>query len=478
MILYSNSFHDFKMTFIKEPYMKKIIFFSLFVCLFISVFVICFASCNDIRPSDQTTDTTEPSETTTLPDDLVRPEPVEAQGLKYSVNADRKTCTITSIGKCKDSHIFIPEYIDGYQVTAIGNDAFKNCTSLISVKLPESVSSIGKCAFEGCSSLKDILLPSSLITIGKDAFENCSLLTGITLPDALESIGAGAFKGCTGLTEITIPASVRKIEKDIFTKAVNLHTVYYNSPYSSSGNDFLNTDSIQKVVFGGEIVPEFICKKCDNLTEIIIEDSVKTIGGGAFFLCSALTEITIPDSVIAIGYGAFSFCSSLVNVTLPSEIISIADSTFQNCSALTNITIPDSVTTIGMEAFLGCSSLTFVKLPDSLTSMDYGAFRDCSALTDITLPEGMIEIADNTFKNCGKLSSIIIPKSVTIIGSWAFSYTALKTIYFNGTEEEWNDIHKKSGWNNGIRNYEIIFEDDLVISENEDIVETNASEKI
>lgn len=455
--------------------MKKIIFFFLFVCVLISVFVICFASCDYIRPSDQTSDTTiQSSETTTRPDDLVRPEPVEAQGLKYSVNPDRKTCTITSIGKCKDSHISIPEYIDGYQVTAIGNYAFKNCTSLISVMLPESVVSVGKCAFESCSSLKDILLPSSLTTIGKYAFENCSLLTGITLPDALESIGAGAFKGCIGLTEITIPASVKEIEKDIFTKAINLHTVYYNSSYSSSGNDFLNTGSIQKVVFGGEIVPEFICKKCTNLTEIIIEDTVKTIGGGAFFLCSSLTEIMIPDSVIAIGYGAFSFCSSLLNVTLPSDITSLADSTFQNCSSLTNITIPDSVTTIGMEVFLGCSSLTSVKLPDSLTSMDYGAFRDCSALTDITLPEGIIEISDNTFKNCVKLSSIIIPKSVTTIGSWAFSYTALKTIYFDGTEEEWNGIQKKSGWNNGTRNYEIIFEDDAETenSENEDIVET------
>ena len=111
-----------------------------------------------------------------------------------------------------------------------------------------------------------------------------------------------------------------------------------------------------------------------------------------------------------------------------------------------------------MEAFLGCSALTSIKFPSALESIAYGAFRDCSSLTDITLPEGITEIQDNTFKNCHSLTSIIIPKSVTTIGSWTFSYTALKFIHFNGTEEEWNAIKKKSGWNNGIRNCEIIFE--------------------
>ena len=281
-----------------------------------------------------------------------------------------------------------------------------------------------------------------------------------------------AFHGCAALTEITIPASVKEIEKDIFAKAYNLQTVYYNSSYSHSGNDFLNTNYIQKVVFGGETVPEFICKKCDNLTEIIIEDSVKTIEGGAFFLCSSLTEITVPDSVLTIGYGAFSFCSSLVNVTLPSELTAIADSTFQNCSSLTDLVIPDSVISIGMEAFLGCSSLTSIKLPSQLKFIDYGAVRDCASLTDITIPEEITEIADNTFKNCVKLTSVIIPESVTAIGSWAFSYTSLKTIYFNGTKEAWSAVTKKSGWNNGVRNYEIIF-----ASEDEEDPEENSSEE-
>ena len=143
---------------------------------------------------------------------------------------------------------------------------------------------------------------------------------------------------------------------------------------------------------------------------------------------------------------------------MPSEITAIADSTFQICSSLTDIIIPESVTSIGMEAFLGCSSLKSIKFSSALTSIEYGAFRDCLALTDITLPEGITEIPDNAFKNCTSLTSIIIPKSVTSIGSWAFSYTVLKTIHFSGTEEDWKAIKKNSGWNNGLRNYEILFE--------------------
>ena len=81
-------------------------------------------------------------------------------------------------------------------VTEIGEDAFKWCTSLISVTIPNSVTSIGESAFCGCSSLKSITIPNSVTSIGHYAFDGCSSLTSITIPNSVTWIGASAFWGC------------------------------------------------------------------------------------------------------------------------------------------------------------------------------------------------------------------------------------------------------------------------------------------
>ena len=263
--------------------MKKILYLPLFLFVILLSCVLLFSACDGNPPADRPTDTTAPSQTENPAAKPEKPiEPTVAIGLKYTVGADKKTCTVTGIGTCKDLAIIISEYIDGYRVVGIGAGAFKNCNRLISVTLPASVRTVGKNAFENCTALREIVLPEGLTSIEKYAFENCSSLGDILLPETLSTIGAFAFKGCTALSEITVPASVTDIGKDIFSKATALSTVYYNSPYGSSGNDFLNTKSIKKIVFGGESVPEFICKKCSSLEQIIIEDTVKFIGGGAF----------------------------------------------------------------------------------------------------------------------------------------------------------------------------------------------------
>ena len=259
--------------------MKKILYLFFTLAIALSLCVLTFTSCDGFPPSDQTSGNSSSSDSTSQGETEKPTDPVEAVGLKYSVNTDKKTCTVTGIGKCKDENIIISEYIDGYRVTAIGANAFKNCDKLIFVALPNSVEVIGKSAFESCDKLKEVTLPDSLLTIEKYAFENCISLLHIRLPDSLETVGACAFKGCASITEITVPSSVKTIGKDIFYKANSLSTVYYNSSYGESGNDFLNTKSIKKIVFGGEIIPEFICKKCENLTDVVIEDTVKAIGG-------------------------------------------------------------------------------------------------------------------------------------------------------------------------------------------------------
>ena len=122
-----------------------------------------------------------------------------------------ETASKTLILGCKTS--VIPS--DG-SVTSIGEYAFKKCTELTSVTIPNSVTSIGYAAFSGCSGLKNVTIPDSVTSIGSCAFWGCGGLTSVTIPNSMTSIGDSAFKGCTGLTSVTIPDSVTSIDRDAF----------------------------------------------------------------------------------------------------------------------------------------------------------------------------------------------------------------------------------------------------------------------
>ena len=130
-----------------------------------------------------------------------------SQGLKYSKSGT--TCTITGRGTCTDADIIIPEYIDGYQVTAISADAFKNDTTLRSVYMPDSITSIATGgnflnkygAFSGCTSLSHVWLSASLTSIGKYTFMECSSLSSIAnFSVNIKDIGSYAFSNCSKLT--------------------------------------------------------------------------------------------------------------------------------------------------------------------------------------------------------------------------------------------------------------------------------------
>ena len=132
-------------------------------------------------------------------------------------------------------------------------------------------------------------------------------------------------------------------------------------------------------------IGEFADASSDNgynkiLTEIIIPNSVTSIGDSAFRNCTSLTTISIPDSVTSIGYSAFASCDSLTSITIPDSVTSIGEYAFEYCDSLTSITIPDSVTSIGSYAFSDCTSLTTISIPDSVTSIGSRPFYDCDSL--------------------------------------------------------------------------------------------------
>ena len=249
----------------------------------------------------------------------------------------------------------------------------------------------------------------------------------------VSKISGGAFTGCNDITAIHIPKYVKSIEHQAFYKADNLSVVYINSDLLRASADdvsALNTPSIKKVIFGGEIVGDYLLRGCTNVTEVEIGNGVTCIGEWAFSGCGGLASVTIPNSVTSIGYGAFYNCSGLTSVTIPNSVTSIGYSAFGSCDNLkyneysnalylanknnpyvalikaksTDITsciINEKCKVVGDSAFYGCSGLTSViwnaENCTSAGSYSYSIFSNCSKLTNVTIGENVKIIPDSAF---------------------------------------------------------------------------------
>lgn len=160
---------------------------------------------------------------------------------------------------------------------------------------------------------------------------------------------------------------------------------------------------------------------CQNIANIIIPNSLNSIGEAAFDGCNNLKSVNIPDSVKSIGSCAFNRCSELTNITLSNNITSIESNTFSGCQKLSEIIIPNSVTDIGSFAFQECYNLGEIVIPNNVINIGNSAFRECEGMTNIILSKKLTSIEEGTFYGCVNLASIEIPNGVTSIGSSAFS---------------------------------------------------------
>ena len=289
-----------------------------------------------------------------------------ADGIYYNVVDDHAMVTNNGQTGCYSGDIVIPETIthDGtiYQVTAIGDSAFKNCTALTSIAPPNSIA-----------------------TIGISAFENCTGLTSITIPEAVTLIYSPAFDGCTGV-------------KTLFFNAINYK-------YALSFRKL----PIETLVLGEhvQLVPACLMGHCKQLTSVIFSNSVTTIDVGAFQNCTALTHLSFPPSLTTIEGYAFDGCTGLTSLTIPDAVTRIANSAFSSCKGLSDIHFGNSVATIGNDAFLNCSGLTTVNLPNSVTTIGKYAFKGCGSLTSVSMGSNVTSIGNlMVFSGCDQLTSL------------------------------------------------------------------------
>ena len=360
-------------------------------------------------------------------------------------------------------------------VTSIGNSAFYGCASLTSITIPDSVTSIGANAFRDCTSLASITIPDSVTSIGSSAFLGCTSLTSAVFSNSVTSIGDSAFRGCTSLASITIGNGVTSIGEDAFSFCASLTSVHISdiakwcdiSFYDYSANPLVYAYDLY---LNGKLV-----------TELVIPNSVTSIGSYAFYGCTSLASITIPDSVTSIGSDAFEYCYKLVevinksslNITAgssncgyigyytkevhsgESKIVNIGGYLFYTYDGVnyllgyvgneTELTLPENYNGENYEiydyAFYNCTSLTSVTIGNGVTSIGSDAFNGCTNLTSVVIPNSVTIIGTRAFLGCTSLASITIPDSVTSIGSYAFyGCSSLTSVYYNGTEGEWSEI--------------------------------------
>ena len=346
--------------------------------------------------------------------------------------------------------VVVPETIKGLEVKWIDGAAFGGCTRITSIVIPDSVTSIGVVAFSGCTSLSKVKLSNNLTIIEEGTFRDCTSLKEIVIPDSVTEIRgewyengrrhSSAFSGCTSLTKVKLSNNLTIIEERTFFDCTSLaEIVIPDSVTSIGGHAFSCCTSLSKVQLSNNltIIEAGTFRDCTSLTEIVIPDSVTEIGESAFSGCTSLSKVKLSNNLTRIEVATFYGCTSLAEIVIPDSVTEIrgtgsyynVNGAFSGCTSLKEIVIPDSVTEIGKYAFSGCTSLSKVKLSNSLMIIEEGTFSDCTSLKEIVIPDSVTEIRGEwyyyhyagAFSGCTSLKEIVIPDSVTEIGKYAFS---------------------------------------------------------
>lgn len=311
----------------------------------------------------------------------------------------------------------------GKGITSIGASAFENCTSLEIIELEEGITSINGYAFYGCTSLKELELSKSLKSIGENAFEGCISLQKVTAYPKLTALKNTSFRKCSALTIRGYEGSYIQeyaTEKKIpFESMGKWGTCGYSAEWYlidgtltiSGANNMADYSETNKAPWTGL-----------NITKIVVEKYVSTIGNYAFADLGNVTEITLPNTVYEIGDYAFKNCAGLKSVEIPNslELGIISEGMFYGCTSLETIKLPDNIQKIENLAFANCKSLSSFTVPKEVTIIKRGTFLNCESLSSITMGNEITEIGGSAFAGCG-LTEIQLPSGITGIGEEAFA---------------------------------------------------------
>ena len=369
----------------------------------------------------------------------------------------------------------------------IGVQAFSICTKLTSVKIPDGIKVIEDGVFSRCTALTGISFGKNVEKIASSAFFNCSSLVGIKIPDSVTEIHQSAFSLCSNLKQVILPENLEYLHTDAFADCESLDYNEYRdylyigtekNPYyylvgidkfayrsvltlhpntEAIADSFLSygfgsvsvsDDSKYYYMDGGCLIDKRTMTLVTALEDFSIPDGIKRIGDYAFFGKYMLSEVVLPDSVVSIGYKSFAscdqltsadlgnvteigedsfiYCGSLQSVTHNNKLEAIGEYAFAYCNQLSSFEFPETLKLIGDYAFTVCG-LEEVHVPASVDEIPTRAFLNCVSLRKVTL-DGVKYIGDNAFSHCSRLTEVVLPDSLTVIGKYAFSYSGITEI--------------------------------------------------
>lgn len=365
------------------------------------------------------------------------------EGLTYKLTNKDTEYWVTGLGTAK-GYIIIPETHNGKPVVGIDTKAFKGKKTVTGVLIPATVRAINSEAFMNCTNLErvDLAENTALKQIAPSSFQNTKL-TSFHVPATVTWIGEMAF-AAEGFEEFTVdPANTTytaidgclctKDGKKLVHYAYGKKAMPFVVPAGITTLDyksFTGCQTITDIVISRdvEIIGLLVFMECPNLKNVTFEadSKLQTIGMWAFRECTALEAITFPASLKRLGYDPLNSYATYGMV-------------FKGCTSLKSVVFEDNsqIEYIDKECFSGCAALETVDFGKNsqLDRIGVSAFSGCFKLSEIRLPEHLTVLGG--FNNCG-VKSMVIPKSVTRILSIKSDY--LETIYYGGTQSEWNAI--------------------------------------
>lgn len=234
-------------------------------------------------------------------------------------------------------------------------------------------------------------------------------------------------------------------------EVIGLEYAVYENECHVIGSGTEQGDIVIPATFCGKPVTEIGEKAFywDEITSVVIPDSVKIIHKVAFSECSKLRRVQLGDSVMEIGQQAFSGDNSLSEIVFPASLEKIEEQAFYGCgilsiefpsdlrmigdqafgeSALQSVTIPGRITEIGARTFYLCKDLRSIQFEVGIKEIPADVCYGCTSLVSVSLPEGVESIGGTAFGKCEALAQITIPSSVRTIHEGAFEYSGLQEI--------------------------------------------------
>lgn len=328
------------------------------------------------------------------------------------------------------------------------------------VTVADDTVGISNYAFYKCRTLTSITVPSSVKHIGRAAFYQCVALRSVSLPEALEVIEDYTFYHCDQLKGFTLPPMLKSIGRSAFYKCGSV----YAEGDADTDHDTLivpaGVEAIGEYAFygcGERIDPETEGADAEptikGIDVIIIGNNLRVIGAHAFHGFVSLKEVVIGDGVERIGDYAFYQCTSLEKVTFGLALQEIGSKAFYKCEGLQAIELPDSVRVIKDYAFFKCTSVATLDLGNGVVSIGHHAFYGDSEMTELVFPVTLTTIERQAFRGCSKLTSVILPATVVNIEKHAFYGCSNLTVYTELSAapatwiKYWNSSYRPVIWN-------------------------------